>query len=78
MGTICRIYEQSGGGTKFIAQIRDGKVTGPKAGMIQKQLRAYGFPHAPLEAMIDLLVMTNPGLTAAYLPRRPKMRRQGK
>jgi hypothetical protein len=78
MGTICRIYEQnSGGGTKFVAQIRDGKVTGPKAGPIQKQLRRFGFPNAPLETVIDMLLLTEPGLTVAYAPGWPKKRRGG-
>ncbi len=77
MGAICRIYEKSNGGMKFIAQIRDGKVTGPKAGPIQKQLRHFGFPHAPLATVIDLLLMSNPDLGAAYAPGWPKKRKGG-
>lgn len=73
MGTICRIYEQTDSGMKVIAQIRNGRVTGKKAGAIRKALRQYGFPHAPLEDVIDLLLMTTPGLGVAFVPTGEKM-----
>ena len=68
MGTICRIYEQTDRGMKVIAQIRNGRVTGKKAGAIRKALRQYGFPHAPLEDVSDLVLMTTPGLGVAFVP----------
>ncbi len=68
MGTICRIYEQTDRGMKLIAQIRNGRVTGKKAGAIRKMLRQYGFPNAPLEDVIDLLLVTTPGLGVAFVP----------
>jgi len=68
MGAICRIYERSGLGVKVIAQIRDGKVTGAKAASIRKLLVQYGFPHAPLPAVIDQLLLSNPKFGVAYIP----------
>ncbi len=68
MGTICRIYEQTDRGMKVIAQIRNGRVTGRKAGAIRKALRQYGFPNVPLEDVIDMLLVTTPGLGVAFVP----------
>jgi hypothetical protein len=77
MGAICRIYEKSNGGMKFVAEIRGDRVTGPKAGSIQRQLRRYGFPHAPLATVIDQLLMNNPNMGAAYAPGWPRQRKDG-
>ncbi len=67
MGAICRIYEQTDHGVKVIAQIRDGKITGAKAASIHKLLQQYGFPGAPLEAVIDQLLLSNRKLGAALI-----------
>ena len=69
MGAICRIYEQTNHGVKVIAQIRDGKITGPKAASIRKLLQQYGFPGTPLEAVIDQLLLSNSKLGAAVISR---------
>jgi hypothetical protein len=68
MGAICRIYERTDKGVKVIARVRDGKVTGRKAASIRKLLKQYGFPDAPLEVVIDQLLLSNPGLGVAYIP----------
>jgi hypothetical protein len=68
MGTICRIYERTDKGMKLIAQIRNGRVTGWKARSIRKTLQQYGFPNAPLEDVIDLLLVSTPGLGVAFVP----------
>jgi len=76
MGAICRIYEESEGGMTFVAEIRDDKVSGPKAQAIEKELRNYGFPKARLETVIDMLLLANPGMGAAYAPEWPKGRKR--
>ena len=72
MGGICRIYERTNQGVKFIAQVRGSKVTGRQAGRIRKLLKQYGFPHAPMEAIIDQLLLANPNLGAAVIPDKDK------
>jgi hypothetical protein len=67
MGAICRIYERSGRGLKKVAEIRDGKVTGKKAVSIRKLLKQYGFPNAPLEDVIDQLLLTGPAIGVALV-----------
>ena len=68
MGSICRIYERRDHGVKVIAIIRDGKVTGPKAASIRKMLEGYGFPHAPIEDVMDEFLIASPGIGVAYVP----------
>ncbi len=70
MGTICRIYERTNRGVRVIAQIRDDRVTGRKAGEIRRILKQYGFPHAPLEAVIDQLLVSGPEYGVAFIPAR--------
>jgi hypothetical protein len=67
MGAICRIYERTGDGVRVIAQIRDGKVTGVKAAHIREVLVECGFPNAPLEDVLDQLLLSQPGLGVAYI-----------
>jgi hypothetical protein len=71
-GTICRIYERTDHGVHVIAQIRGGRVTGKQAGSIRKLLKQFGFPHAPLEAVIDQLLLSRPNLGAAIIPSRER------
>ncbi len=68
MGATCRIYERTDKGVRVIVRVLDGKVTGRKAASIRKLLKQYGFPKAPLEAVIDQLLLSNPGLGVAFIP----------
>ncbi len=70
MAGICRIYKRTSHGVRCVAEIRRGRVTGREAGAIHKLLKQYGFPHAPIEAVIDQLLMANPNLGAAIIPDR--------
>ncbi len=67
MGGVCRIYRKTSYGVRFIAEIRGSKVTGREAAAIRKQLKQYGFPHAPIDAVIDQLLMANHNLGAAMI-----------
>ncbi len=67
MSAICRIYERRGHGVHFIAEVRGGRVTGIKAAEIRKLLKQYGFPHAPLEAVVDQLLLANKKLGVAFV-----------
>ncbi len=67
MGGICRIYRKTRLGVKFIAEIRGTKVTGREAAAIRKQLKQYGFPYAPIDAVIDQLLLANHNLGAAII-----------
>jgi hypothetical protein len=68
MAAICRIYEKTEHGVRLIAQIRGSRVTGWKAGAVRKMLKRYGFPHAPIEAVIDQLLLEHHTLGAAVIP----------
>ena len=68
MGGICRIYKKTSYGVRFIAEIRGSRVTGREAAAIRKTLKQYGFPHVPIEALIDQLLMENQNLGAAIIP----------
>ena len=67
MGAIWRIYERTDRGVRVIAQIRDGRVTGRKAASIKKLLKQHGFPSAPLEAVVDQLMLSVPDLGVAFI-----------
>ncbi len=68
MAAICRIYRRTGHGVKLVAQIRGKKVTGPEAAAIQKLLKQYGFPRAPIEDIVDQLLLADHELGAAVIP----------
>jgi hypothetical protein len=68
MAGICRIYRRTSYGVRLIAQVSGGRVSGREAGKIRKLLRQCGFPHAPIEAVIDQLLLTNHDLGAAIIP----------
>ncbi len=68
MALICRIYRRTDHGVKLIAHIRGKKVTGREAAAIQKLLKQYGFPHAPIEDIIDQLLLSDHSLGAAIIP----------
>lgn len=68
MAAICRIYRRTNHGVKLIAQVRGTKVTGREAAAIQKLLKQYGFPHAPIEDIIDQLLLGDHELGAAVIP----------
>jgi hypothetical protein len=70
MGGICRIYRRTRHGVKLIAEIRNGKVKGREAGEIRKRLKEYGFPYAPIDALVDQLLMADDKLGAAIIPDR--------
>jgi hypothetical protein len=72
MAAICRIYEKNGRGVRLIAEIRGGLVTGRKASAVRKLLKQYGFPGAPIEAIIDQMLLADDRLGAAVIPEREK------
>ncbi len=68
MGGICRIYRRTSYGVKLIAEIRDGRVRGREAAEIRRQLKQYGFPHVPIEFLVDQLLMADGSLGVAIIP----------
>ena len=68
MAGICRIYKRTSYGVRLIAEVRGGRVTGRQAGTVRKMLRQCGFPNAPIELVIDQLLLTNRDLGAAIIP----------
>ncbi len=66
--TICRIYERTEHGARIIAEIRGSTVTGRKAASIRKLLKIYGFPDAPIEDVVNELLLVSPGMGAAIIP----------
>jgi hypothetical protein len=75
MGAVCLIYEQTDKGVKVIARIDGGRVSGRKARSITKLLKRFGFPKAPLEGVIDQLLLTQPGLGVAFFPGKTRQAR---
>ncbi len=74
MSGICRIYRQNGHGMKLIAEVRGGKVKGREADRIRALLRQYGFPRAPMDAVIDQLLQGDNQLGVAMIPERKDFR----
>ena len=68
MAGLCRIYKRTSYGVRLIAEIRGERVRGREAAAIRKLLKQYGFPHAPIEAVIDQLLLANQDLGAAIIP----------